>query len=90
MTCEKSGPSSLSGKVERNGNDTELWVKVISARGLTAGEARVGPYGYFQVSGLIPTANVVLVMQGDEVLATRNVRDFRNPITIQLANPTQR
>jgi hypothetical protein len=76
--------TGISGKVERNGLSDELWVKAIPARGLNVTESKVGPYGYFQVSGLDEGSTVLLVLRGDEVLATTTVRDFEKPVTIAL------
>lgn len=83
LACEEP-LTTLSGKVTGMSPNVELWVKVISALGFVGGEGKVGPYGYFQVSGLSPGANVILVMQGKDVLATLSVKDIRQPVEIPL------
>ena len=81
---------SLAGQVLRDSVDGELWVKAVSARGDYSREFALGPLGYFQFSAFPEGSMVLLVMKGDEVLATVTVRDFKQSVTIPLPQAAKR
>jgi hypothetical protein len=88
--CDTPTERTLSGQVRGPYELVGLWVKAVSARGDYSREFELGPNGYFGFTAFPDSSLILVVLRGDEVLATHTVRDFRNPITIQLANPTQR
>ena len=52
-------PAEIGGRVRRNGDAEELWVKAIPVRGVRGSEARVNSGGYFLISGLEHTSYLV-------------------------------
>lgn len=88
--CDTPKERTLSGQVQGPRELVGLWVKAVSAQGDYSREFELGPNGYFGFSAFPDSSLILLVLRGDEVLATRTVRDFRNPITIQLGKPSQR
>ena len=69
-------PADIGGRVERNGDRRELWVKAIAVNGIDGGETRVGESGYFLASGLEYSTYLVVVMQGEEVLHQQVVKTY--------------
>jgi hypothetical protein len=81
---------SLHGQVLVDGSTAGLWIKAVSARGDYSREYELGPQGHFGFSAFPDGSLLLLVMRGDEVLATVTVRDFKQGVTISLPHAAKR
>ncbi len=88
-TCQ-TVERSLRGQVLGDGSTAGLWVKAVSARGDYSREYELGPQGHFGFSAFPDGSLLLLVLRGDEVLATVTFRDFKQSVVISLPHTAKR
>jgi hypothetical protein len=55
---------------------THIALKAVPVQGIGGFETRAGENGFFLISGLESSTNVVLVLDGDRILHSRTVKTF--------------